>query len=67
MGDAGASVEAKTEGFGPNGPGPQGFPLAGARFVGPLARSTATRRASLRAVRLTIEETELFQSGLILL
>lgn len=58
----GGTVETKPAGIGPNMPGPLGFRPAGARFVGPLARSTATRRASFRAVRLAIEKTELFQS-----
>jgi hypothetical protein len=42
-----------------------GFPLAGARFVRPLGRCTTSTRASFRADRLAIGETELFQSDLI--
>jgi len=41
-------------------PGPSGFRPAGARFVGALARSPATRCARLRADRRTGRETECF-------
>jgi hypothetical protein len=39
---AGGPDETKTEGFGPNQPGPSGFRLAGARFVEPLGRCTTS-------------------------
>jgi hypothetical protein len=44
---AGGPDETKTEGFGPNQPGPSGFRLAGARFVEPLGRCTTSTFASL--------------------
>jgi len=37
------TVKPEPEGIGSNLPGPSGFRPAGARFVGALARSTATR------------------------
>jgi hypothetical protein len=50
----------KAEGFGPNSPGPKGFPLAGARFVGRTWPYPDTPCAVLLADRLAIGETELF-------
>jgi hypothetical protein len=44
---AGGPDETKTDGFGPNQPGPSGFRLADARFVEPLGRCTTSTFASL--------------------
>ncbi len=54
------TVKPEPEGIGANMPGPSGFRPAGARFVGALARSPATRCARLRADRRTGRETECF-------
>jgi hypothetical protein len=50
----------KAEGFGSNSAGPQGFPLAGPRFVGRTWPYPDTTRAVLLADRLAIGETEPF-------
>jgi hypothetical protein len=58
-GRTGGTVETKPVGIGPNMPGPSGFRPTDTHFVGPLARSTATRCAALRVARLAGRETEL--------
>ena len=64
-GRTGGTFKPKPAGFRPNMPGPSGFRPAGAHFVGTLARSTTTRRASLRVDRLAGRETELTVPNLI--
>ena len=57
-GRTGCPAETKTEGFGPNQPGPSGLRLADAHFVGPLGRCTTSTFASFLVDRLAKRETE---------
>jgi len=64
-GRTGGTAEPEPEGFDPNQPGPSGFHLAGAHFVGSLGRSSATAIATLRVDRLAKCETELTATNFI--
>jgi hypothetical protein len=58
-GRTGGTDKTKTDGFGPNQPGPSGLRLAGARFVGLLGRSPASTFTTLLPDRLARRQTEL--------
>jgi hypothetical protein len=55
-GRGGATAKPKTEGFGPNSPGPPGFRAAGAHRAGSLGRSPATAIAPLLVDRRPAEK-----------